>query len=481
MENCTSIYSFLSKTKEILPRKSTICVGFEKSKSKDKTFLSQILERIEREKRESLFSTKENTFESSESKKKANEIRNYLSIKERNVMPMSSSCLIKATKTRREGVEKSKDTMRGSTRSLSKAKVTVKKTNNTSLLRNCSRSPDSQALSKVKARVVPRKSSPNSPSNIKIDLKSRSKDSERKLSTSMAKSPNSSYLKLSNELPKRTAPRALIPHYMASPERSDCNYTYNSKLGFGSFATVWLVTHRQSKEQFAMKVYEKSRLTQTQRECVKREASIAKNLRHENIIQLKEVIETEEKVCLVFEYFQGITLGEALESKPSKRFSEKEASKIFKQITSGLLYLHSLSIAHRDLKLENVLVKPLNHKIKIIDFGFAVQSADSSKVAAFCGSPCYMAPEILNLRDSQREFLAEAADLWALGIILFALLTGEMPFKAGKNRRELFKAIGECDVKFPRYISRANRFLLEKILVKSPQQRMAVKSVLFAI
>ena len=297
----------------------------------------------------------------------------------------------------------------------------------------------------------------------------------------MAKSPNSSYLKLSNELPKRTAPRALIPHYMASPERSDCNYTYNSKLGFGSFATVWLVTHRQSKEQFAMKVYEKSRLTQTQRECVKREASIAKNLRHENIIQLKEVIETEEKVCLVFEYFQGITLGEALESKPSKRFSEKEASKIFKQITSGLLYLHSLSIAHRDLKLENVLVKPLNHKIKIIDFGFAVQSADSSKVAAFCGSPCYMAPEILNLRDSQREFLAEAADLWALGIILFALLTGEMPFKAGKNRRELFKAIGECDVKFPRYISRANRFLLEKILVKSPQQRMAVKSVLFAI
>jgi MAP/microtubule affinity-regulating kinase len=125
------------------------------------------------------------------------------------------------------------------------------------------------------------------------------------------------------------------------------------------------------------------------------------------------------------EHVSGGSLHGYLKSKPSRQMAEPEAKYLFKQVLQAINYCHSRCITHRDIKLENILLNEEKNHVKLIDFGFSTCIPVEKKVKLFCGTPSYMAPEIV----SKREYLGPPADVWALGILFYALLCGKFPFK----------------------------------------------------
>ena len=117
-----------------------------------------------------------------------------------------------------------------------------------------------------------------------------------------------------------------------------------------------------------------------------------------------------------------------LKSKPNRKLDEIEVKRLYKALVEGINYCHTKNIVHRDIKMENILIDD-NKKVKIIDFGFSVISEPDKKLNIFCGTPSYMAPEIV----SKINYKGLPADIWALGILLFALLTGTFPFRGNKS------------------------------------------------
>lgn len=139
------------------------------------------------------------------------------------------------------------------------------------------------------------------------------------------------------------------------------------------------------------------------------------------------------------------------------------------------MYVHKKSVVHRDIKMENVLYDAPTNRVKLIDFGFAIALAPGSKLNIFCGTPSYMAPEIVN----KKEY-SFAVDTWALGVLLFKALNGVFPFK-GADDRELFKKINACKLEFAPQISQPAKNLLTKILRPSPVDRITPEQVRFII
>ena len=115
-----------------------------------------------------------------------------------------------------------------------------------------------------------------------------------------------------------------------------------------------------------------------------------------------------------------------LKTKESRKLPESEAREYFAQIAAGLSYLHEFSIAHRDLKLENLMLND-DRKMKLIDLGFSIRTAKGAKLNVFCGTPSYMAPELVKKQD----YIGAEVDCWALGVILYVVLCGKFPFKGG--------------------------------------------------
>lgn len=154
-----------------------------------------------------------------------------------------------------------------------------------------------------------------------------------------------------------------------------------------------------------------------------------------HIVKIYEAFETETHVYLVMEYVVGGSLHSYLKERPDRRLKEEEAKAIFKEIMVALSYCHRKSIAHRDIKLENILLDENNH-VKLIDFGFSTCIPNDKKIKMFCGTPSYMAPEIV----SKVEYAGPPADIWASAVLLFALLNGSFPFR-GATDKELYRKI----------------------------------------
>lgn len=121
---------------------------------------------------------------------------------------------------------------------------------------------------------------------------------------------------------------------------------------------------------------------------------------------------------------EGQVLSQFYKAMPGKKVSEGEAMPIFRQIVEAVAYCHRQGVYHRDIKSENVLIDKYR-KIKIIDFGFSIKSAPSTKLTLFCGTPNYMSPEII----LKRDYIGGPSDTWALGVLLFVLTAGYFPFK----------------------------------------------------
>ena len=247
-------------------------------------------------------------------------------------------------------------------------------------------------------------------------------------------------------------------------------YVLGEKLGEGAFAKVRLATQIHIKEKCAVKILEK-KLLESSRDIqrLKKEIKILKKLRHKNIIQLYDIMESKRNLYFVMEYCKGGELFDYIVKK--KRLKEPEACSFFQQIINGVEYLHIQGIIHRDLKPENLLLDDNNH-IKISDFGLSTFYSKNNYLQTACGTPSYAPPEMLE----GHEYNGEATDVWSCGIILYAMLCGTLPFSESKEQI-IVKKIKTHDYSIPNYLSNESKDLLNHILIINPKERFTISQI----
>ncbi|XP_006650987.1 serine/threonine-protein kinase ATG1a [Oryza brachyantha] len=230
------------------------------------------------------------------------------------------------------------------------------------------------------------------------------------------------------------------------PPRVVGEYKLLEELGVGSFAKVYLATHIRTGDVVAVKEIDPRRIDERVRGGILQEKAILSTLSHPNILRLIDTIQ-EENLYLILEYCNGGDLeGYRTKGGEDARLPEATARDFMRQLAEGLKILRGRSIVHRDLKPQNLLLSTNGDLItlKIGDFGFARSLVQENLAATMCGSPSYMAPEIMRCEDYDAK-----ADLWSIGVILFQLVTGKLPFH-GTNIFKLRQNIHESNgVKFP--------------------------------
>ena len=190
-------------------------------------------------------------------------------------------------------------------------------------------------------------------------------------------------------------------------------------------------------------------------------------------MKLYEIIETPKQLYMIMELLNGKPLNSYVYSKRSKRLIEKEALRIFTQVLSGIDYCHSLNITHRDIKMDNIYLDE-NLTAKILDFGFSICAGPTQKLKIFCGTPSYMAPEIIN----KIEYLGPPADIWSLGILLYVMVVGKFPFRASTDR-DLFRSISKGNFLYPPFVSTNLKTLINSMLNMDPEKRITSDAIIF--
>ncbi|XP_015058832.1 serine/threonine-protein kinase ATG1t-like isoform X5 [Solanum pennellii] len=202
-------------------------------------------------------------------------------------------------------------------------------------------------------------------------------------------------------------------------------YTLTCKLGGGSSSTVWKAEHRTTGKVVALKQIDLLKLTRQLKSCLDCELSFLSSVKHPNIIRLFDVFQAENSIFLVLEFCAGGDLAAYI--RDHGRVQECIARKFMKQIVgAGLEVLSMHHIIHRDLKPENILLSTMETDpiLKIADFGLSRLLNPNDLAETVCGSPFYMAPEILEFKKYD-----DKVDMWSLGAILFELLNGYPPFR----------------------------------------------------
>ena len=274
--------------------------------------------------------------------------------------------------------------------------------------------------------------------------------------------------KLRGETPKITVNFAKTP----SNDIID-NYVLGNEIGKGAYAVVRAGRNLTDNSKVAVKIYDKGKMmTPSRKKNAEREVKILEKLNHCNVIRLIKTVENSRSLNLVMEYVSGCSLMAYLKKRQKKRLDESEARRIFKQVLAGLEYCHGLNVTHRDVKLENILID-CNHVIKIIDFGFSTCFSNDKKISLFCGTPSYMSPEIV----SKLEAFGPPADIWAAGVVLYVLLTGNFPFKA-PHSKDLYVKIQRGAFLLPNHLSNEAQGLLTAMLSFDPLKRPTATAAL---
>ncbi|CDW77508.1 protein kinase domain containing protein [Stylonychia lemnae] len=252
-------------------------------------------------------------------------------------------------------------------------------------------------------------------------------------------------------------------------------YKFMKLIGKGAFGKVTLGIHKLTGKQVAIKTVDKSLMKdEYQKKKVLQEVHLLKKVRHQNVIRLLEVFESPKHLLMVMEYAGG---GDLLQYvKKRRRLEEDEARKIFKQVVYGLAHCHCRSVLHRDIKLDNILLDN-EGEIKICDFGVSRIIKKNQRITEQCGTPAYIAPEIIS--DSGYEGFN--ADVWSLGVLLYAMICGTVPFKA-QNMHDLHQIITSGSFQYPPQIepllSDESKDLINKMLVLDPNERISIPEIL---
>ena len=256
-----------------------------------------------------------------------------------------------------------------------------------------------------------------------------------------------------------------------------------SRVRRGRFSIVQAAVHVREQAQYAVKVVENKSLSDEENlEALETEIKILRQLRHPHIVQLKEVVTTRDNTYLIMELLSGGELFQRIVDKGC--FPEEEAAVLFAQIILSMDYLHSMNIVHRDVKPENILyLTSGSNDIKLIDFGYAGVWAANKPLTGLCGTPDYVAPEVLTWYDDDENGTpyGKGSDLWSLGVLLYVILSGCSPFCA-EEEEALLKQVASAKFEFYENewanISDDAKSLICRLLVVDPAQRMTMAQLL---
>jgi len=252
-------------------------------------------------------------------------------------------------------------------------------------------------------------------------------------------------------------------------------YDIGDELGRGAFSVVKKCVSKNSGKTYAVKVIEKKNVGQDMAR-LRTEIEILKRVKHPNIIRLKEIRENEDTLFIVTEIVTGGELFDKIVELGA--YTEADAAKLVLKMVSAIDYLHDMNIVHRDLKPENLLLKSTEDvsEIKLADFGLSKIVGQKVMMQTACGTPGYVAPEVLNATGYDKE-----VDLWSIGVITYILLCGFPPFY-NESLPLLFEQIMKADFDYPPdywdEISDQAKDFIDKLLVVDPQKRMTTKDAL---
>ncbi|RKO93261.1 kinase-like domain-containing protein [Blyttiomyces helicus] len=250
-------------------------------------------------------------------------------------------------------------------------------------------------------------------------------------------------------------------------------YRYLRLLGYGSFGRVHLAEHTITGAQIAIKVIQKMKLTSaSDRANIELECKISQILSHPHIVEIYDVFETEEQIFICMEKVDGGELHDLVLRSPAKRFTESDARPIFREILSAVQYLHKNSVVHRDLKMQNIMLDNDGHA-KLIDFGIAGFFDRTELLQVYAGTVKCSAPEIL----MGKPYVGPAVDMWSLGVLLYGMVLGQLPFEHEKEAM-VYDRIINARFSFPSKVSLGFRRLLQGLLVVDPKKRFTLKEVL---
>ncbi|CAI2359179.1 unnamed protein product [Moneuplotes crassus] len=268
-----------------------------------------------------------------------------------------------------------------------------------------------------------------------------------------------------------------LPQSVLNGEERECRKEdfesmMNSNIGVGGFGKVYKVRHKKSRNIYAIKVINKAKIIQNDLvEQIKLEVRIMYELEHDNIVKLYNHYEDEDNFYLILQFCGKGQLYTLL--KKEGRLNEKQTAKYMREIISAVEYLHSLDppIIHRDIKPENILLDS-NDSVKLCDFGWSNFFNDSAKRETYCGTPEYLAPEMIKQKGHNKNL-----DIWNLGVLFFELLTGRPPFE-GKGQQDLFQNILNFKVRWPKGFSGVAKDLVVKLLKSNPDSRIGLSEIL---
>ncbi|XP_076902821.1 CBL-interacting serine/threonine-protein kinase 8-like isoform X1 [Bidens hawaiensis] len=248
-------------------------------------------------------------------------------------------------------------------------------------------------------------------------------------------------------------------------------YEVGRTIGEGTFAKVKFAQNTETGESVAMKLLDRATIIKHKMvDQIKREISIMKLVRHLNVVRLHEVLASRTKIYIILEFITGGELFDKIVHHG--RLSEAESRRYFQQLIDGVEYCHSKGVYHRDLKPENLLLDSQGN-LKISDFGLSASPGEGvSILRTTCGTPNYVAPEVL----SRKGYNGALADVWSCGVILYVLMAGYLPFDE-MDLTTLYDKINKADFSCPSWFPVGAKSLIHRILDPNPETRICIEEI----
>ena len=268
-----------------------------------------------------------------------------------------------------------------------------------------------------------------------------------------------------------------IPESVAKglePEPKITDFDFIKELGVGSFGRVILVSHKRTQAKYAIKAIDKrNKENIEEKPYFRREIEIMYRVHHPNVVKLYGHFEDNNYCYFIMEYMPGGNIYNLIPKNSGSRLSTQLIASIMKDVISATYFLHHMNpiIVHRDIKPENVLLND-GMQAKLTDFGWSNYMQGDMKRLTICGTPIYLAPEIINGQGHD-----ERVDIWCIGVLLFELMTGRVPFQ-GNNVEQVKYNIRSLKISWPREMDRDGADLISRILKYNPEERISLEQML---
>ena len=266
-------------------------------------------------------------------------------------------------------------------------------------------------------------------------------------------------------------PKSVVEGLEQEPKKSD--FDIIKELGVGNYGTVYLVSHKKTKAQYALKAIDKTEEENIKEKVVfNREIEIMYKLNHPNIVKLYGHFEEENYCYFIMQYIPNKSLFDLI-PETGKKPNIKLVASVMKDVLKAIYYLHNMkpTIIHRDIKPENILLDQ-NNKAYLTDFGWSNYMDSFTRRTTFCGTPLYLPPEII-----QRLGHDETVDIWCVGVLLFELVTGETPFEGNDMDTVCHNIVG-LKINWPNNIDADTKDLIINILKPQGKDRLTIEQIL---